>query len=47
VAMTGIDSEGFDMLTGKLKLRIDFESPISTSEQARKELVRLAKTERV
>ena len=45
VGMTGIDSEGFDMLTGKLKLRIDFESPISTSEQARKELVRLAKTE--
>jgi len=28
VAMTGIDSEGFDMLAGKLKLRIDFDSPI-------------------
>jgi len=47
VTMTGIDSEGFDMLAGKLKLRIDFDSPISTSEQARKELVRLAKTEKM
>jgi len=45
VSMTGIDSEGFDMLAGKLKLRIDFDSPISTPEQARKELVRLARTE--
>jgi putative heme iron utilization protein len=44
-SMTGIDSEGFDMLAGKLKLRIDFDSRISTSEQARKELVRLARTE--
>jgi len=45
VAMTGIDSEGLDMLAGKRKLRIDFDSPISTPEQARKELVRLARTE--
>jgi len=47
VTMKGIDSEGFDMLAGKLKLRIDFDSPISTSEEARKELVRLAKAERL
>jgi putative heme iron utilization protein len=47
VSMTGIDSEGFDMLTGKLKLRIDFDSPISTPEDARKNLVKLAKTEMV
>src|SRR2546426_8385333 len=32
VAMTGIDSEGFDMLADKRKLRVDFESPIRTSE---------------
>jgi putative heme iron utilization protein len=45
VSMTGIDSEGFDMLAGKLKLRIDFDSPIYTPEDARKNLVRLARTE--
>jgi putative heme iron utilization protein len=43
VTMTGIDSEGFDMLAGKLKLRIDFDSPIHTSEEARAALVRLAR----
>lgn len=43
VTMTGIDSEGFDLLAGKRKLRIDFDSPISTSEEARAELVRLAR----
>lgn len=43
VAMTGIDSEGFDMLADKRKLRIDFDSPISTSEEARANLVRLAR----
>lgn len=45
VSMTGIDSEGFDMLAGKLKLRIDFDSPISTPEEARRNLVSLARTE--
>ena len=44
VAMTGIDSEGFDMLADKRKLRIDFDSPIRTSEEARANLVRLART---
>ena len=43
VAMTGIDSEGFDMLAGKLKVRVDFDSPISTVDEARKNLVRLAR----
>jgi heme oxygenase (biliverdin-IX-beta and delta-forming) len=43
VTITGIDSEGFDLLADKHKLRIDFDSPISTSEEARAELVRLAK----
>lgn len=43
VTMTGIDSEGFDMLAGKRKLRIDFDSPIHTSEEARANLVKLAR----
>lgn len=45
VTMTGIDSEGFDMLADGRKLRIDFESPVSTVEDARKRLVRLARSE--
>jgi heme oxygenase (biliverdin-IX-beta and delta-forming) len=45
VTMTGIDSEGFDMLADRRKLRIDFESPISTVEDARKSLVKLARSE--
>jgi putative heme iron utilization protein len=44
VMMTGIDSEGFDMLADGRKIRIDFESRISTGEQARAELVRLARS---
>jgi putative heme iron utilization protein len=43
VTMTGIDSEGFDMLADKRKLRVDFESPIHTSAEARANLVRLAR----
>lgn len=43
VTMTGIDSEGFDLLADKRKLRIDFDSPIRTSEEARANLIRLAK----
>jgi putative heme iron utilization protein len=42
--MTGIDSEGFDLLADKRKLRIDFDSPITTSEEARAQLVRLARS---
>ena len=41
--MTGIDSEGFDMLADKRKLRIDFETPIHTVEDARAALVSLAR----
>ena len=43
VSMTGIDSEGFDLLVDKRKLRIDFESAIHTTEEARAALVRLAR----
>jgi hypothetical protein len=43
VAMTGIDSEGFDMLADNRKLRIDFDTPISTVEAARTALVKLAR----
>jgi heme iron utilization protein len=43
VTMTGIDSEGFDLLADKRKLRIDFDSPIYTSEEARGALVKLAR----
>jgi len=42
-AMTGIDSEGFDLLANKRKLRFDFDSPIYTVEEARAALVRLAR----
>lgn len=43
VSMTGIDSEGFDMLADGRKLRIDFDSPINTVEEARAVLVKLAR----
>ena len=42
VTMTGIDSEGFDLLADKRKLRIDFDSPIATVEAARAKLIKLA-----
>lgn len=44
IAMTGIDSEGFDMLVDRRKLRMDFDSPIGTVEDARATLVRLARS---
>ena len=43
VVMTGIDEEGFDLLADNRKLRIDLESPIHTSEEARAALVKLAR----
>ena len=43
IAMTGIDSEGFDMLADRRKVRIDFETPIHTVEDARATLVSLAR----
>jgi heme iron utilization protein len=44
VKMTGIDAEGFDLLADGQKLRIEFDSPISTMEEARAALVRLARS---
>lgn len=43
VTMVGIDGEGFDLLADGRKMRIDFESPISTLEEVRSTLARLAK----
>jgi putative heme iron utilization protein len=43
VTMTGIDSEGFDLLADNRKLRIDFDTSISTVEAARATLVKLAR----
>jgi putative heme iron utilization protein len=43
VTMTGIDSEGFDLLADNRKLRIDFDSPIHATEEARANLIRLAR----
>jgi putative heme iron utilization protein len=44
VAMTGIDREGFDLLADGRKLRIDFDAPISSVEEARAALVKLARS---
>ena len=44
ISMTGIDSEGFDMLADKRKLRMDFDSAIFTVEDARATLVKLARS---
>jgi heme iron utilization protein len=43
ITMTGIDSEGFDMLADDRKLRIDFDTPINTVEAARATLVEFAR----
>lgn len=43
VTMTGIDSEGFDLLADGRKLRIDFDAPIRTVEEARATLAKLAR----
>lgn len=43
VAMTGIDSEGFDLLADGRKLRFDFDAPIQTVDEARKTLASLAR----
>jgi putative heme iron utilization protein len=44
VAMAGIDSEGFDVLAGERRLRVDFDAPIHTPDEARAALVRLARS---
>jgi putative heme iron utilization protein len=41
--MTGIDSEGFDMLANGRKLRIDFDGPVRSMEEARAALVAMSK----
>jgi putative heme iron utilization protein len=41
--MTGIDAEGFDMIANGKKMRIEFDSPIRDTEQARQALIALAK----
>ncbi len=43
ITMTGIDSEGFDLLADNRKLRIDFDTPIHTTDEARAALVKLAR----
>jgi len=41
--MAGIDAWGFDLLVGKKRHRLNFDSPISTMDEARKALVALSK----
>ena len=41
--MVGIDAEGFDLLKAATKLRLPFDAPIHTPEQARQALIALAK----
>ena len=43
LSMTGIDSEGFDLVLNKAKLRFEFEQAISTAEEARNTLVAMVK----
>ncbi|MBL8149782.1 MAG: DUF2470 domain-containing protein [Blastocatellia bacterium] len=45
VVMSGIDSEGFDMLVASKKVRIVFDAPIKNPKEAREVLVRLAKAD--
>jgi len=42
-AMIGIDAEGFDLRGAGKKLRLNFESPVSSMEQARQALIALTK----
>lgn len=44
--MTGCDPEGCDLARGGETLRLDFEAPVATPEEARAELVRLVKRAR-
>jgi putative heme iron utilization protein len=41
--MAGIDSDGFDLLADGRRLRVDFDHPVTTLEDARATLVRLAR----
>ena len=44
VSMVGIDSEGFDLLADKRKIRFEFDTPVNTAEEARVMLVKLARS---
>jgi putative heme iron utilization protein len=41
--MVGIDPEGFDVLADGRRVRIDFESPVTTPEQVRAAMVKLSR----
>jgi putative heme iron utilization protein len=41
--MTGIDSEGFDLLMSGSKVRLEFPHPIATMDEARQALIEMAK----
>jgi putative heme iron utilization protein len=41
-AMIGIDGEGFDLMTDRGKMRLEFPSPIATMDEARQALIAMA-----
>ncbi|MEW6733004.1 MAG: DUF2470 domain-containing protein [Acidobacteriota bacterium] len=45
VYMVGIDSEGFDLLADKRKLRFDFDTPVMDAQTARAVLVKMARAQ--
>ena len=44
--LTGIDADGFDLVSGERSLRIFFEAPLTEPEHVHKMLVEMAKTAR-
>ena len=44
VVMSGIDSEGFDLFAEGRHYRFSFDQPVSNGEEARQELVRMARS---
>jgi hypothetical protein len=43
VVMVGVDGDGFDLLVDREKVRIDFKTQVTDSEEAREQLVAMAK----
>ena len=43
VVMVGVDGDGFDLLVDRKKVRIDFKTEVTDSEEARDQLVAMAK----
>ena len=41
--MVGIDAEGFDLLASGKKLRLEFDTPVHTMDEARQALIAMAK----